>query len=61
MLAAADVQDTTCPHVTMFRMMRGASSSPERRDMVISTIGDFFDNKLAMNAFKTREVLQCQY
>ena len=38
---AAIVQDTTCPHVTgnvtMFRMMRGASSSPERRDMVIST------------------------
>ena len=34
----AKVQDTTCPHVTMFRMKRGASSSPEHRDMVISTI-----------------------
>ena len=34
--AANRLQDTTCPHVTMFRMMRGASSSPERKDMVIS-------------------------
>ena len=32
-------QDTTCQHVTMFRMMRGASNSPERRDMVISMKG----------------------
>ena len=35
--ATGQVQDTTCPHVTMFRMVRGAFSSPERRDMVIST------------------------
>ena len=34
--AQPSLQDTTCPHVTMFRMMRGAPSSPERRDMVIS-------------------------
>ena len=36
LVAGALLQNTTCPHVTMFRMMCGASSSPERKDMVIS-------------------------
>ena len=48
------LQNTTCPHVT-FWMMRGASSSPVRRDMVIS--------RFRREAKATKEILnywQCR-